>query len=389
MKPVQHIISQLAETRGRLPHRLFGIKQADRLFHMYLVGQTGTGKSTMLQQMMMQDANRGQGFCLIDPHGDLAKAISDQCPDAIYWNAADPHCGIGYNPLLHVGELYRPVVASRLIEALKKQWADAWGARMEHLLRYSVLALLERRGSSLQDIMPMFLDKHFRQQVLGEVTDTQVQQFWHNEFPNLSYKTAADGVAPIANKLGAFLAHPIVRKAVCEPVQPLRFRQLMDNGQTLIVNLAKGKLGSDVSNILGGLIVSKLAHAALSREDQSDHQRQPYFLYIDEFHHFTTEALADMLSELRKYKLGLTLAHQHTHQLDVSVREAVFGNIGNHMVFRIGATDAALLAKQLGGDVPGPADLVNLANYEGFMKLMVDGTQTKAFSLRTTNAAEF
>ncbi|MEL6503592.1 MAG: type IV secretion system DNA-binding domain-containing protein [Pseudomonadota bacterium] len=387
MKPTNETISHLAETRGRPPHQWFGINQSDRLFHQYVIGQTGTGKSTLLLQLMQQDIQNRQGFCLIDPHGDLAKLIAARFEDAIYWDAADPNCPLGYNPLTHVGAQYRPVVASSLIEALKKQWADAWGARMEHLLRYSVLALLERPCSSLQDIMPMFLDKQFRQQVLAEVADLQVQKFWRDEFPNLSYKTAADGVAPIANKLGAFLAHPVIRKSVCEPVEPLRFRQLMDEGQTLIINLAKGKLGADVSNILGGLVVSKLAHAALSRESLSESQRRAYFLYIDEFHHFTTEALADMLTDLRKYRLGLVLAHQHTDQLDAGVREAVFGNIGNLMVFRVGATDAPKLAKQLGSDVPAPADLINLANYDAFMKLMIAGKQTKAFSVRTRPAA--
>lgn len=331
--------------------------------------------------MMKQDLAHGQGFCLIDPHGDLAEAVRAGVDgEHVYWNAADPDCPYGYNPVTYVTSEYRPLVASGLIETLKKQWSDAWGARMEHLLRYSLLALLERPHSSLQDIMPMFLDKHFRSSVIVQITDPQVKQFWTTEFPSMNYKTAADGVAPIANKLSAFLAHPIIRKAVCGPEQPLRFRQIIDEGKPLIINLAKGKLGADVANILGGLIVSTLALAAYSRQDQPEHERRPYFLYIDEFHSFITAAFADMLSELRKYKLGLVLAHQHTSQIDNNVMDAVLGNVGTLMSFRVGATDAALLTKQFGIDVPDPRDLVGLANHEMFIKMMIIGVQSKPFS---------
>jgi type IV secretory pathway TraG/TraD family ATPase VirD4 len=384
MKSASVIITTLGQTRGRPPHRLFGMRQADRLFHTYIIGQTGTGKSTLLYNMAVQDIQRGQGLCLIDPHGDLAKAVhkivGDRC---LYWDAADPKSPFGYNPLTYVSEEYRPLVASGLIEALKKQWADAWGARMEHLLRYSLLALLSRPGSTLQDIIPMFLQSGFRMEVLSSVTDEQVKQFWTDEFPRMNYKTAVDGVAPITNKLGAFLAHPIVRKAVCAPENPLRFRKIMDEGQILIVNLAKGRLGTDVSNILGGLIVSSIAMAAYSRQNQLETERKPFLLYIDEFHSFTSAVFADILSELRKYRLGLVLAHQHTSQLDNNVLESILGNVGTFVSFRVGATDAAVLSKQFACDIPQPRDLVNLDNYKMFLKLMVDGRQSKTFSAAT------
>ncbi len=333
---------------------------------------------------------QGQGFCLIDPHGDLAEAVRAvvNC-EIVYWDAADPDCPYGYNPLTYVASEYRPLVASGLIETLKKQWSDAWGARMEHLLRYSLLALLERPNSSLQDIMPMFLDQSFRRSAVEGITDPQVKQFWVSEFPNMNYKTAADGVAPIANKLGAFLAHPIVRTALNNPAKPLRFRRIMDEGQTLIVNLAKGRLGADVANILGGMIVSTLALAAYSRQNLSENDRRPYFLYIDEFHSFTTSAFAGMLSELRKYGLALILAQQHTSQIDNTVLEAILGNVGSLMVFRVGATDANMLAKQLGADIPQYRDLVNLANFDLFAKIMIDGNQSKPFSARTNKALSY
>ncbi len=325
-----------------------------------------------------------QGFCLIDPHGDLAEAVraSVDC-EVLYWNAADPACSLGYNPLTYVSAEHRPLVASALIDALKKQWADAWGARMEHLLRYALLALLERSNSTLQDIMPMFLNAGFRKQVIAGVKDEQVKRFWQDEFPKMNYKTAADGVAPIANKLGAFLAHPIVRKAVCKPEQPIRFRRILDEGQILIVNLAKGKLGADVSNILGGLIVSSIAHAGMSRQDQPECKRRAYFLYIDEFHSFTTEALADMLSELRKYRVGIVASTQFGRQLAPNVYEAIFGNVGSILVFRVGANDATLLVKQFGDKIPKLCDLVGLSNHELFVRLMIEGSQCKPFSAVT------
>lgn len=390
MKSAGEIITTLGQTRGRPPQRLFGIETSDRLFHQYIIGQTGTGKSTLLLKMMRQDLANGIGFCLIDPHGDLAKVLADNAGEnCLYWDVANSSSPYGYNPLTYVAAEYRPLVASGLIDTLKKQWSDAWGARMEHLLRYSLLALLERPHSSLQDIMTMFLDKAFRTQVLAQVTDSQVRSFWQTEYPSMNFKNAADGVAPIANKLGAFLAHPIVRKSVCEPEQPIRFRKIMDEGKILIVNLAKGKLGADISNFMGGLIVSNLAHAAYSRENQPEAARRPYFLYVDEFHSFTTAALADMLSELRKYKLGLVLAHQHTSQLDTNVLESILGNVGTLISFRLGATDAPQVAKQFASDIPKPIDLINLANYEMFIKLMIQGRQGRVFSGSTMLTPDF
>ncbi len=215
------------------------------------------------------------------------------------------------------------------------------------------------------------------------VADEQVRHFWEREFPAMNYKNAADGVAPIANKLGGFLAHPVVRKAVCDPKRPLRFRQLIDNGTTLIVNLAKGRLGADISNIMGGLIVSSLGLAAYSRQSQPETDRKSYFLYLDEFHSFTTATFADLLPELRKYRLGLILTHQHTGQLSKEVFDAVIGNVGTVMAFRVGAMDAPMLCKQFGGKVPEVRDLVQLNNYENFIKLMMDGQQGRVFSAKS------
>lgn len=374
----------LGTTLGRRPGRWFGISYLDRLLHAIVFGQTGTGKSALLLNIMQQDIKNQQNFCLIDPHGDLARSIvSIAGKHCIYWDVADPQCPYGYNPLTRVSSAYRPLVVSGLIEMLKKQWTDAWGARMEHLLRFALLALLERPQATLQDIMPLFLRQDFQREVIKSVTDPHVRDFWMVEYPTLKYKSSVDGVASIANKLGAFLAHPVVRKAVCTPAHPLRFRSLMDEGTSLVVNLAKGSIGADISNVLGGMIVSGFGHAAYSRQDQAEQERRPFFLYIDEFPSFTTKAFVDMLSELRKYRLGLLLIAQYISRIDEDTRESALGNIGTLISFRVGATDADVLSKQFGGDVPCPRDLVRLANYEMFLRLMIDGVPSKPFSAVT------
>ena len=329
-------LTTLGHTVGRQPYRTFGIRQPDRLHHIVLYGMTGTGKSTLFLNMIRQDIEAGRGFCLIDPHGDLAKAVANIAGEqAIHWDVASPASSYGYNPLTYVAAEHRPLVASGLIDALKKQWADAWGPRMEHLLRYALLALLERPPSTLHDLIPLFLDKDFRREVVAAVTDDAVRRFWSQEFSALNYKTTLDGVAPIANKIGALLAHPVVRKALCTPKQPLRFRRIMDDGQMVIINLAKGRLGSDIANLIGGLMVSVIASAAYSRQQIPETERRPFFLYFDEFHTATSLAFADLLSELRKYGVGLTASTQFSSRIEPVVHEAILGNVGTMIVFRV------------------------------------------------------
>lgn len=382
MKPIGEIVTTLGRAYDRANGFPFGLRDADRLMHLHVIGQTGTGKSTLLANLALQDAARGIGFCLIDPHGDLAEAVAERITgEAIVWRVADPGCPYGYNPLTRVPAAYRPLVASGLIDALRKQWSDAWGPRMEHLLRHALLGLLDQPRADLTDIMPLFLDRERRLDVLRSVEDAQVRAFWEHEYDAMRYKGAVDGVAPIANKLGAFLAHPLVRRAVTAPKEPLRFRRIMDRGQPLIINLAKGRLGADVSNVLGGLIVSSIVNAAFSRHDVPADQRRPFMLSVDEFHAFTTETLADMLAEVRKYGLGLTLAHQHSSQVDPAVFEAILGNTGSLMVFRLGARDAPLFVRQLESVTIG--DLINLPNHQAYVRLMVDGTRTRTFTAET------
>lgn len=357
----------------------FGIAPADRLQHLYIIGQTGTGKSTLLANLAVQDGRGQTGFCLIDPHGDLAEQVHNTIDvPHLYWNVSDPACPLGYNPLTRVAPLYRPLVASGLIETLKKQWPDAWGARMEHLLRFALLALLEQPRADLRDVLKLFTYKGFRRQVIDRITDQQVLFFWKTEFPTLNYQGSADGVAPVANKLGAFLAQPAVRTALCEPAKPLRFRHIMDTGQILVVNLAKGRLGADISNIVGGLITSSLMHAATTRHGLPEIARRPFFLYVDEFPNLTTKTFAGMLSEARKYRLGLILAHQHLSQTNSDVADAIFGNVGNLVAFRVGAKDAPFLERML---PPFSArDLQNQPNHRASVQIMHRGARLVPFS---------
>ncbi len=358
------------------------MRQRDRLHHLLLIGQTGTGKSTLIAQMAAQDVSSGQGFCLIDPHGDLSKALATKTSDHLhYWDVADPNSPFGYNPLTPVSEIRRPLVASGLIDTLRHQWADAWGPRMENLLRWSCLALLEQPSATIADIMPLLTKREFRREIVANVSDPECRRFWIEEFPALNYKGAIDGVAPISNKLGTFLAHPTLRKALTEPKRPLRLRQIMDKGQSLIINLSKGRLGAEAANVMGGLILTAIRNAAFTREDQPEAVREPFMVYVDEFPNFTSETLAESLSELRKYRIGFTLAGQHLSQATRAVREALFGNVGTIVGFRVGPEDASYLSRYF--QVPTEKDLLNLPNHAAYCRLMIDGTQSRCFSLRT------
>jgi hypothetical protein len=292
MAHMKHSNLSLGIARHQYGDRPFAIRPSDRMHHLYLIGQTGTGKSTLLLNLALQDANAGRGLCLVDPHGDLALAMHQQLNiPHHYFDIADPACRLGYNPLTRVHQSLRPLVASGLIETLKRQWADSWGARMEHLLRYAVLALLDQPQADIRDIVRLYIDKEFRREIVSRIADEQVRAFWTKEFPNMNYMNAVDGVAPIANKLGAFLSHPVIRRAICEPAEPLRFRSIMDKNEVLIVNLAKGRLGVDLANVLGGLIVSNVMLAAFSRQSSEEKARLPHMLYVDEFPSFTTKPL--------------------------------------------------------------------------------------------------
>ncbi len=389
---IDESIVYLATTNGRLPHRLFGIKQPDRLHHLYLIGKTGTGKTTLIETLARQDIMAGRGCAVIDPHGDLAERLVRSVPesrasDLVYLNAPDLAQPYGYNPLRRVQAERIPLAASGLLEAFKKLWEDAWGVRMEHLLRNALYALLEYGNATLADILRLLSDKTFRQTVIAHVENIQVRAFWENEFPKYNPRYAQEAMAPIQNKVGAFLADPRLYRMLTHPPIDLHFRRIMDEGKILIVNLAKGRLGDDSANLLGALLVTTLSLAAFSRADMPEDERRPFFIYIDEFQNFTTLSVANMVSELRKYQVGLTLAHQHLYQLGPDVRHAVLGNAGTLISFRLGPEDANIIGR-IFEPTFGSEDLMNLPNHNIYLKLMIDGMPSRPFSATTLAASQ-
>lgn len=380
-------ITRFGETNRRPPHRRFGLKHEDRFTHLYAIGRTGTGKSTLLETLAIQDMREGRGFAVIDPHGDLVEALaahvpSDRADDVVYVNPASGQNPFRYNPLRKVRADKVALAASGVLEAFKKIWGKAWGVRMEHILRNALFALIEYGDATLPDILRFLTDQSYRREVLSHVGNEQVRAFWTDEFPRYNPFYRQEAIGPIQNKVGAFLADPRLRALLTGDAKDLSVRRVMDEGKILLVNLSKGELGEDSANLLGALLVSTISLAAFSRAELPEEDRRDFFVYLDEFQNFTTLAVANMVSELRKYRVGLVLAHQHLHQLEPDVRHAVLGNVGTLISFRLGAEDAAVIAKELAPEFD-PEDLLNLPNYTIYLKLMIDGAPSRPFSART------
>lgn len=371
----------------RNDRRLFGIKQEDRFSHIYAIGKTGTGKSTLLETMALQDLACGNGFALIDPHGDLVERIARRIPpkrksDVLYLDATDPSLPYGYNPLRQIRHDRIALAASGLMEVFKKLWPEAWGVRMEHILRNILMALLEQPHATMHDILRVIEDKKFRKDVARSLKNETVRTFLEKEFDRFSFGYRADGTAPIQNKVGAFLADPLLNRILTAPEQDLHIRRIMDDGKVLLVNLAKGRIGEDSSSLLGALLVTTIGLAAFSRADTEAAHRRDFFVYVDEFQSFTTLAMANILSELRKYRVGFTVAHQYLHQLDPEVRHAVLGNAGTIISFRVGAEDAPYLVREFTERFK-TVDFLQLPNYRIYLKLMIDGMPSVPFSATT------
>lgn len=365
----------------------FGIKRPDRRAHIYFLGKTGTGKSTLLETFMMDDLRKGRGFALIDPHGDLVKRVKEQIPenridDVIDFDVPDAAQPYGFNPLANVPVGKRTLAASGLIQVFKHLWLDSWGPRLEYILRNCLLSLLDYPGATMSDILRLLNDHNFRAKVVPLVGNKQIREFWQKEYDRYPERLRAEAISPIQNKVGAFLTNSLLNKILTDPKKPLNLRRIMDEGKILLVNLAKGSIGEDTANLLGSLLLSRFDLAALSRANIPESERNDYTLYLDEFHNFTTQSLIFMLSELRKYRLALVLSNQYLTQLEPILRDAILGNVGTIIVFRIGAADAEYISMEFAPEFK-ITDFTNLPNYHIYLKLMIDGKISRPFSAVT------
>lgn len=378
-------ITPIGITNYRNTNQRFGIKDTDRLAHIFCIGKTGVGKSTLLQNMAMSDIEKGKGICVIDPHGDVAEYLLKRIPeyrkdDLIYFDPSDLEHPIAFNPLHAIHPNHHHLVASGLVSVFKKIWGDtSWGPRMEYILRLAILTLLEYPDATLLDIQPLLTDTIHRDKILSYVKNEHVIAFWKNEFLKYSPTLRLEAIAPILNKTGLFLTSIPLRNVVGQKTTGFRMQQVLDGSKILICNLSKGKIGEDACALIGSMLVTSIQLAALYRAKQLLAERVPFFLYIDECQTFITLSFADMLAEARKYGLGVFMANQFLGQLHQKVRSAIFGNCGSLISFRVGAEDAELLANEF-CPVFGALDLLHLPRYSIYLKLMIDGTSSQPFS---------
>ena len=380
-------ITIFSQTNYRNSNIKFGIKTDDRRRHMYFIGKTGMGKSTVLENMIIQDIQDGKGVCVVDPHGDLVEKVINFVPrerinDVIYFNPADLDFPIGFNVLEQVDASQRHLVVSGLIGVFQKIWADSWGPRLEYVLHHAISALLEYPGSTLLGIMRMLTDKAFRKKVVEKISDPVVKAFWVDEYSKYPDRFQAEAIAPIQNKVGRFLSSALIRNILGQVRSSFNMREIMDGQKILLLNLSKGRVGEDNSALLGAMMITKIQLAAMSRVDTIEEERKDFYLYVDEFQNFATESFANILSEARKYRLNLTIAHQYIEQVPEEITAAVFGNVGTIVNFRVGAADAEFLEKEFFPTFT-QEDLVNLSKFEIYIKLMIDGVTSEAFSAKT------
>jgi CxxC-x17-CxxC domain-containing protein len=380
-------INFFAQTNFRNKEQPFGIKVDDRRRHFYTLGKTGMGKTSLIQNMAIQDIQNGNGVAVVDPHGEFAEECLKAVPperikDVIYFNPADLNFPVSLNIMEKVDPEYRHLVSSGLIGVFKKLWADSWGPRLEYILRNAILALLCHPSSTLLGINRLLVDKQYREEVLSYVDDPVVSAFWVDEFSKYNDRLLTEAISPIQNKVGQFLSSGLIRNIVGQTESSFNIREAMDEGKILIMNLSKGHIGEDSSALLGAMMITKVQLAAMSRVDTPEDKRRDFYLYVDEFQNFATESFAGILSEARKYRLNLILAHQFMAQLDETVLNAVLGNVGTIVSFRVGALDTEILEKEFEPTFYAN-DLVNLDKYNIYLKLMIDGVSTRPFSAQT------
>lgn len=383
-------VTTFANADARNRNVEFGIKAKDRTRHVYVIGKTGMGKSTLLENMAAQDIQNGEGMAFIDPHGKTAELLLNYVPehrikDVLYFAPFDLEHPISFNVLEDVGFDKRHLVVSGLMSTFKKIWLDAWSARMEYILSNTLLALLETPGTTLLGVNRMLADKDYRKMIVDNVKDPSVKSFWVDEFAKYTDRFAAEATPAIQNKIGQFTSNPLIRNIIGQPKSSFDLRKMMDQNKIIIINLSKGRVGEANANLLGSMLITKIYLAAMSRADVSERELQKlpnFYLYVDEFQSFANESFADILSEARKYKLNLTIAHQYIEQMSEEVRAAVFGNVGTMITFRVGAFDAEILEKEFAPQFTAE-DLVNLGFAQIYLKLMIDGVSSQPFSATT------
>lgn len=389
--PLNRDLTYLGITTYRDKNTLFGIKRKDRRQHVYLLGKSGTGKSVLMFNMIIQNIQNGEGVCVVDPHGELVESVLSAIPphrvkDVVYFNPADAEHHIGFNVLELIDPQYKHLVASGLMGIFTKIWANAWSARMEYILNNAILALLDTPGTTLLGIPRMLVDKDYRQKIISNLKDPVIKAFWIHEYEAWQDKFRNEAIAPIQNKVGQFLSTSIIRNVVGQSKSTINIFDIMNDGKIFLVNVSKGRIGEDNSGLLGGMIITKIQLAAMERVRIPEETRKDFYLYVDEFQNFVTDAFAGILSEARKYRLNLTVAHQYTAQLisdkSTAVRDAVFGNVGTMIIFRVGSDDAEFLEKEFDPEFT-PQDIVNLPNYKIYLKLMIDGVTSRPFSAKT------
>ncbi len=380
-------ITVLGKTNYRGHRKVFGIKPIDRRRHVYVIGKTGMGKSTLLENMIYSDVMAGKGVGVIDPHGDLADAVlsfvpSSRINDVVLIDPADKEYAVAFNMLENVDPALNSIVCSGLVGIFKKIYADSWGPRLEHILRNTILSLLEYPGTTMLGITRILQDEDFRRRVVKKIQDPVVKSFWVDEFNKMSDKFKTEAISPIQNKVGQFLSSPTIRNIVGQPKSTVDLRFAMDRGKIVIINLSKGKIGEDNSALLGAMFITKFQLDAMGRASVPQDDRKDFYLYVDEFQNFATDSFATILSEARKYRLNLTMANQYIAQMPDEVRDAVFGNVGSVFSFQVGFDDAEYISQQYAEEVL-PNDLVSLSKYTAYMRLLVDGMPTKTFSLNS------
>ena len=389
--PHNRDITYFAKTNFRNSNEIFGIKRKDRRQHMYVLGKSGTGKSVLLSNLIVQNIQNGEGVCVVDPHGELVEEILHLIPDnrvkdVIYFNPADTDFHIGFNVLQIDDPKYKHLVASGLMGIFTKIWANAWSSRMEYILNNAILALLDTPGTTLLGIPRLLVDKDYRQMIIANLKDPVVKAFWVHEYEQWRDQFRNEAIAPIQNKVGQFLSTSIIRNVLGQPKSTIDIFKIMNEGKIFLINVSKGRIGEDNSALLGGMIITKIQLAAMERVRIPEEERKDFYLYVDEFQNFATDSFANILSEARKYRLNLTVAHQYTAQLEnkdgSKVRDAVFGNVGTMIIFRVGADDADFLEKEFEPEFMAQ-DLVNLPNYNVYLKLMIDGITSRPFSATT------